>query len=65
MKIIYTITFAVAILGFAGLVQDIYKFVNCDFKAPYKAEILYGVGLIPPIGSIMGWLNIQDNNGEK
>ena len=27
---------------------------------PYKAEIIRGVGLIPPVGGIIGWLKIED-----
>ena len=41
-----------------GWVKNIIKLSNCDFEAPYKAEIIHGVGLIPPIGMITGWLDV-------
>jgi len=47
----------IAIVG-TGWVKNIIKLSNCDFKAPYKAEIIHGVGIIPPVGMITGWLNV-------
>jgi len=42
----------------AGWIQDIIKLSNCDFKAPYKAEVVYGIGLIPVVGMVTGWLDV-------
>ena len=50
------IVLAVA-FALGGWIQDIVHFISCDFKPPYKAEILYGVGLLPAIGWLMGWFN--------
>lgn len=50
----------VGLFSVIGWGKDIYKLIHCDFEAPYKAEICYGVGLIPPVGAIMGWINIED-----
>lgn len=50
----------VAILALAGWVQCLVKFVNCDFKEPYKAEIIYGIGTFTGAGAIIGWINIDD-----
>ena len=44
----------------AGWGQSIHKFTKCDFEAPYKCEIVYGVGLFPPIGMFVGWINIDN-----
>ena len=41
-----------------GWVKNVIKLSDCDFEAPYKAEIIHGVGLIPPVGMVTGWLNI-------
>jgi hypothetical protein len=41
-----------------GWIKDIEKFSECDFQAPYKCEIIHGLGLIPPVGMITGWLNV-------
>ena len=39
-----------------GWVQNIKKLSDCDFKAPYKAEVIHGIGIFPPIGMVTGWL---------
>jgi hypothetical protein len=57
--------FAVLILIaalFFGYVANIWKFAHLDFKAPYKAEILRGVGIFPvsPMGVVEGYMNIND-----
>jgi hypothetical protein len=44
-----------------GYVRCVVKFINCDFKEPYKAEIIYGVGTASGLGAIIGWINIEDN----
>lgn len=48
------------VLG-VGWVKNFISFVQCDFDAPYKAEVLRGVGIfIPIIGAIEGYIDIQD-----
>lgn len=46
-----------AIVG-TGWVKNIIKLANCDFEAPYKAEVVHAVGIIPPVGMITGWLDL-------
>ena len=41
-----------------GWVKNIIKLSNCDFEAPYKAEVIHGIGIIPPVGMITGWLDV-------
>lgn len=55
MELVLVLVF---LLGFVGWVKDVVRFASCDFEAPYKAEIVYGAGLIPPIGAITGWLDV-------
>lgn len=45
------------VIGF-GWVKNIIKLTECDFEAPYKAEVVHAAGLIPPIGAITGWMNV-------
>jgi hypothetical protein len=41
-----------------GWIKDIIKLSNCDFKEPYKAEVIYGVGaVIPFVGAVTGWMD--------
>jgi hypothetical protein len=53
LVIVVIITLAVG----TGWVKNIIKFTQCDFEAPYKAEIIHGVGLLPPVGMITGWMD--------
>lgn len=34
-----------------------YKFVGCDFEAPYKGEIIHGAGLLGPISAVTVWFD--------
>lgn len=43
--------------GLGGYVQNIYKLTQCDFEAPYKAEVIRAVGVFPPVGAIVGWMD--------
>ncbi len=48
----------IALIGCIGWVKNLIKLAECDFEAPYKAEIIHGVGLIPPVGAVTGWLDV-------
>lgn len=53
------ILFWVAMIS--GYFINIYKLIQCDFKAPYKAEVIRGVGVATGIiGCFVGWLDIED-----
>lgn len=43
-----------------GYVKCIVHLCHTDFKAPYKAEILYGVGVCSGLGGVIGWFDIAD-----
>lgn len=55
------IIFATVIFAGVGWVKNIVKLTRTDFQAPYKAEILRGVGVIAaPMGAIEGYITISD-----
>ena len=64
MKTIFLIQIALLLFIGTGWVKNIIKLSDCDFKAPYKAEVIHGVGIFPPVGMITGWINIKDGNHE-
>lgn len=41
-----------------GWVKNVVKLAECDFEAPYKAEVIHTVGLVPFIGMVTGWLDV-------
>jgi len=50
-------------IGFwSGWVMNLYKLSNCDFEEPYKTEALRVVGIVPPIGAVIGWMDIGEEN---
>jgi hypothetical protein len=58
---------ALALLGPIGYVKNIMKFASCDFEAPYKTEIIRGVGIVPLffVGVITGYMTIGEEKEEK
>lgn len=60
IKRVQFIIVCLIIIGSIGWIKDIVKLTHCDFKEPYKAEIIYGVGVIPFVGAITGWMDIGE-----
>ena len=50
----------IAIACIIGEVKCIIKFFQCDFKEPYKREIIYGVSMCCGIGAVVGYLDIEE-----
>ncbi len=48
------------IFCFASYITNIVKLTKLDFKEPYKAEVIRGIGLIPPVGVVIGFIKIND-----
>ena len=46
------------IVGGVGWVKNIIKLAECDFDAPYKAEVVHAVGLVPLVGAVTGYLDV-------
>ena len=60
MKVIICLVLAGFIV--TSWARNLTTFVDLDFKAPYKAEILHGLGVapIPIISLYTGWVDIED-----
>lgn len=59
MKAMFTIQLIIVLVVGTGWVKSIYKLSDCDFVSPYKAEVIYGIGVfVPPVGMITGWLDL-------
>ena len=55
------ISLAISVFLLIGEVKCIIKMVNCDWDPVGKAEVLYTLGTFTGVGSIIGWMNIEDN----
>ena len=60
MVIVFAFYGVIVIGGLIGWGMNIYKLTQCDFKEPYKAEILRSVGLVPFVGAFMGYFPFKD-----
>jgi len=58
VKNILIIQIIVLLVVGIGWVKNIIKLTECDFKEPYKAEIIHTVGILPPVGMITGWIDV-------
>lgn len=51
------LVFCFWLIWVAGWVKCIVHLSECDFQAPYKAEVIYGVSIFTSIGGITGWMD--------
>lgn len=51
----------IVVLAAFGYGLNIYKLTQTDFKQPYKEEIVRTIGLFPPIGIVIGYIDLEDN----
>jgi hypothetical protein len=56
------VLFALVFLAM-GWVTNVVRFVKADFEAPYKNEIVRGIGIpFVPLGVVMGYIHIDDSH---
>ena len=64
MKAVSLMVVFVFLFGFLCVMSwayNIYKFVSLDFEAPYKAEVLRGVGIpVAPVGVVLGFVEFDE-----
>ena len=60
MKTILMVQLIVVLIIGTGWVKNLIKLSDCDFEAPYKAEIIHTAGLLPPVGMVTGWMSFDD-----
>lgn len=59
-KIATGLLIIIYLFGAIGWILNLASFIKLDFQAPYKAEVFRGIGVISPVGSIVGYFNIKD-----
>ena len=58
IKITSVIWLVIVLAMGTGWVKNLIKLTDCDFEAPYRAEIIHSAGLIPVIGMVTGWMDL-------
>ena len=48
------------LLALIGEIKCIYKAATCDWDPIGKSEIIYTVLAVSGLGSVVGWINIED-----
>ena len=56
----FTVYVVFLILTIGCYVGNIVRLVKCDFEPSYKAEMLYGIGLVSPTFYVTAFINIED-----
>jgi hypothetical protein len=52
-----TVIILFALLLLLSWPVNLVRFIQCDFKAPYKAEVIRGIGIpIVPVGIVAAYL---------
>ena len=55
------VTILIVLILIFGWFLNLVKFFKLDFREPFKAEVIRGIGLAPtPLGSILGYISIKD-----
>jgi hypothetical protein len=58
MKIPTVLVLAIIGMIVTGWIKNLIKLSDCDFDAPYKAEVIHAIGLFPPVGMVTGWIDV-------
>lgn len=58
--IVWLFVLAFKVCMFIGWILSIYKAVTCNWEPVGKAEVIYTVGAVTPLGGVIGWLDIED-----
>jgi hypothetical protein len=57
MQFSIIVLFVISVGFGVGWVKNLIKLTNCDFEAPYKAEVIHTIGIIPIVGGVTGWMD--------
>lgn len=60
MKKLVIIWFVIIGLGLIGEVKCVIKMVSCNWEPIGKAEVIYTAATFTGVGSIVGWIDIED-----
>jgi len=62
MKTVFTLNIILLVWFLGSWFTNLYKLVNCDWEAPYKDEVVHGIGVpIAPVSFVTCWFDFSDN----
>ena len=57
-ELIEGVVILLVVLAGYGYGSNIFKLANCDFKSPYKCEVLHAAGIVPIVGIFAGYVDV-------
>ena len=45
-------------------VTNLVKLIGSDFEAPYKREVVHGIGVLGPASLVTVWFNFEEGEGQ-
>jgi hypothetical protein len=42
-------------------ITNVVKLAKCDFEAPYKCEVIHGIGIAPPLFIVTAWFGTDED----
>lgn len=57
MKAIMTFIVALILWGIVSWIGNLNQLLDCDFKAPYKCEVIHTIGIIPLAALVTVWFD--------
>lgn len=64
VELIIVLVFVFSVFGYC---LNIYKLSSCDFdfNKSNKAEIIRGIGVFTPLGSVIGYMDFSNPDGDR
>jgi len=61
VSLVFVFMFLFGLLCLGSWAMNVYKFATLDFEAPYKAEIIRGIGIpAAPVGVVLGFMEFEE-----
>lgn len=61
MRAIFIVGLCITLVIGTAWVVNLKKLTDCDFEAPYRCEVVHGVGIIPPVALVTAWIGTDAN----
>ena len=57
MKALLALPLIIVLALLISWVANIVKLTDCDFQAPFRCEVVHGIGVIPAVSLVTVWFN--------
>lgn len=64
MRHFYLLPVLLVVLVFSLWIVNMIKLTRCDFVAPYKCEVVHGIGVVPPVALVTAWFGTDEGKAK-